>query len=549
MRSTERVSMPFRAAVVALLVLPALVAGCDRLRRDGAPADGGPAIALEDCILSAPDRSASVDARCGTLTVYEDREAASGRRIELNVAVVPAVDRDPAPDPLFLLAGGPGQAATEVYPSVAPYLDRIHQERDIVLVDQRGTGGSNRLDCPDLERDGGSDVTESDVTQYDEADLARWAASCVDHLAPTADLRLYTTAIAMDDLDDVRAALGYGQVNLYGGSYGTRAALEYLRRHPERVRTVILDSVVPPDLALGTTVARDAQRALDLFFARCAEDEVCRATYPDLRAEFDTLMDRLDEGPMAVELAHPFSGRSVEVTLTRDKVAGALRFMSYAPESAVLLPLLIHHTVDTGDYRRLAAQFVNVSDATANMLSLGMHCSVVCAEDVPFFEDDDVAQRNADTYLADLLTDGLEKICDAWPRGEIPDGFKAPVVSDVPVLILSGEADPVTPPAYGDAVADTLPNGLHLVAPGQGHGVLIRGCVPRVAAEFVAAGTADGLDTECVERLSAPPFFVNFSGPVAEPEPTGEGGRLPKSEPEVDAGPTGEPTAEEPSDD
>ncbi len=498
--------MTFVLCAMVVFVVGSLAA-CDGQALDGAKSDAGPPVALEDCILWSSDRRTSVDARCGTLAVYEDREAGSGRQIDLRIAVVPAVSRGAEPDPLFLLAGGPGQAATEVYADAEFAFERINEERDVVLVDQRGTGESNPLDCSVEEDD--------EFSFFDEEDLEAWARSCIEEL--DADPSLYTTAIAMDDLDEVRAALGYEQVNLYGGSYGTRAALSYLRQHPERVRTVIIDSVVPPDLALGTTVARDAQHALDLFFARCAADEDCGAAFPDLDAEFDALMAALSDGPIQVELVHPVTGEPTEVSLTRERVAGTLRFMSYAPETASLLPLLIHGAVATGDYSLLAAQTLQAGDASANLLSLGMHFSVVCAEDVPFFDQGDVDMHNADTYLADVLTDALSTICTVWPRGEVPEDFKEPVVSDVPVLILSGETDPVTPPEYGDAVAETLSNSLHLVAPGQGHGAIVRGCIPRIAADFVAGGTVDGLDTECVDRLAAPPFFVNFSGPVPEP--------------------------------
>jgi pimeloyl-ACP methyl ester carboxylesterase len=430
--------------------------------------------------------------------------------IDLAVAVIPAERSDVEPDPLFLLAGGPGQAATEVFPGALFLFDEINESRDIVLVDQRGTGGSNPLDC---------DPPTDDVDGADDDKVVAWAEGCVEELSSKADVRLYTTTVAMADLDDVRRALGYETINLYGGSYGTRAALEYLRRYPEHVRAVIIDSVVPPDLALGTTVARDAQHALDLAFERCAADEQCSEAFPKLEEDFEALLAELDKGPRKLTIDHPLTGNATEVTLKRDLVAGALRFWSYSPETSSLLPLLIHDTVETGDYDRLAEQLMLVGDASANMLNLGMHFSVVCAEDVPFYNADDVAVHNADTYIADFMTDRLSLICDVWPTGEVPADLKTPVESDVPVLILSGEADPVTPPEYGAAVAATLSNSLHLVAPGQGHGVMIRGCVSDLAADFIASGTLEGLDVDCVEELAAPPFFLNYSGPVPEPTP------------------------------
>ncbi|MBL8058998.1 MAG: alpha/beta fold hydrolase, partial [Anaerolineales bacterium] len=222
-----------------------------------APEPAGPAVALADCVLAAPGSAGQVDARCGTLAVPEDRARPDGRQISLRVAVVPAVSRSPRPDPLFLLAGGPGQAATEAFPAMIGAFEQVNQARDIVLVDQRGTGGSNPLRCLD----------PNDESVLDEAAVTALLQACPEKL--NADLRQYTTEIAMRDLDAVRAALGYEQINLYGASYGTRAALTYLRLYPDRVRTLILDSVVDADFRLLLNASRDGQRALELAFARC----------------------------------------------------------------------------------------------------------------------------------------------------------------------------------------------------------------------------------------------------------------------------------------
>ncbi len=500
----------FAGALAVVTSLALVVACAGESDRSDEPAEQE-RLGLEDCILTSDEVPTQVDAQCGKLTVYEDRASAAGRQIDLNVAVVPAKNRDSEPDPLFLLAGGPGQAAVEVFPQVKFAFEEINEDRDIVLVDQRGTGGSNPLECTPPDDQDDPDVDE----------LVAWARSCVQELESRADVRLYTTTVAMADLDEVRDALGYEKVNLYGGSYGSRAALEYLRRYPDRVRTVTIDSVVPPDLALGTTVARDAQNALDLTFERCAADEACRTAFPRLESQFAEMIDTIVEEPIELEINHPVTGVMTEVTLKRERVAAALRFLSYSPETAALIPLLVRETVESGAYDRLAAQILLVGDSAANLINLGMHFSVVCAEDVPFYDADDISQHNADTYIADYMTDQLSSICEVWPRGEIPDDLKDPVVSDVPVLVLSGEVDPVTPPAYGESAARALENSLHLVAPGQGHGVLTRGCVAETVAEFVSAGDLEGLDTDCVDDLEAPPFFLNYSGPVPVPPTQG----------------------------
>jgi pimeloyl-ACP methyl ester carboxylesterase len=468
------------------------------------PASEAQGLTLEDCQLSAPGLSTRLSARCGALPVYEDRSAGSGRQIQLKVSVIPAVSRSPAPDPLFFLTGGPGQAATESYLQLSPAFERIHQQRDIVLVDQRGTGGSNPLDCPELEEEELEELPP-------DADLAPFIEGCLQALE--GNPALYTTPIAMEDLDQVRAALGYETINLYGVSYGTRAALTYLQQYPGRVRTLILDGIVPQDEPLGLDVARDAQRALDLIFERCDADEACRQAFPDVKGEFQDLLEELRQGEVMTNLQHPVSGEATEVAFSADNLVSTVRLLSYAPETAALLPLLIHSARAEGDYAPLAAQYLIVSDQLTSSISEGMNYSVVCAEDVPFFSREQARQANSGTYLEAAMTEQLFSICETWPRGEVPAGFKEPVEADVPVLLLSGEADPVTPPENGEQVARGLPNSLHLVIPGQGHNVIYRGCLPRLAADFVESGSLEGLSGACAAEVLPMPFFVNRSGP------------------------------------
>ena len=268
-------------------------------------------------------------AECGTLEVYENRETAEGRRIGLYVAVLPALGTETKPDPLFLLAGGPGMAATELANAAKTHLRRIREQREIVLVDQRGTGKSNGLDCADVDS----------TTQSFNVDFPFQALrDCAEAL--DADLRLYTTPIATDDLDDVRAALGYGSINLWGGSYGTRAALVYLRRHPDRVRTVILDGLAPPDMRLPLHFGEDANRAFDLTFGDCKEDVDCNTAFPNLRDTYHELLDRLEKAPESVRVAHPRTGEMEEIDFGRDDVFLQLRAALYSPDATRLLPLV-----------------------------------------------------------------------------------------------------------------------------------------------------------------------------------------------------------------
>jgi pimeloyl-ACP methyl ester carboxylesterase len=488
----------FYRAIVLLSLLA--LAGCGGL---AAATEQGDRPALAPCQLGAPGLAEYLPAQCTTLTVFEDHAAQSGRTIGLRIAVVPAVNRSPAPDPLFFLAGGPGQAASESYPLLAPALAEINQQRDIVLVDQRGTGGSHPLRC--------QQNTDWAQTPSDE-EASAFLRDCLAGL--DADPTLYTTSQAIDDLDQARAALGYEQINLLGVSYGTRAALTYMRRYPERVRTAILDGVVPQDEALGSDVARDAQRAIDLIFERCAAEAACAKAFPSLRAEFAALLEQVERQPSKLSLAHPITGQPTELTFDRSMLNIGVRLFSYAPETAALLPLLIHNAATTGDRKLLAAQALLLSDQLGESISSGVNLSVLCAEDVPFFDAEQLRAANAGAYLGDSELENLARACATWPRGQIPADFKQPVASSAPVLLLSGEADPVTPPENAEQAARTLPNSLQLLAPGQGHNVIMRGCLPHVAAIFVTGGTTAGLDTACVADIRPMPFFIDFSGPM-----------------------------------
>lgn len=468
-----------------------------------APAPAARSISLEPCRLSEPGiMGRTIAAECGTLAVPEDHAAAAGRTIALRVVVLPAISRDAAAPPLFLLAGGPGQAASDAFAPLIPSLARANQSRDLVLVDQRGTGGSHPLSCP-LEAEG----LDAASVDPESPEVQAWWRDCLASL--DADPTQYTTAAAARDLDAVRAAMGYEQLNLLGVSYGTRLALAYLQLFPERVRSLVLDGVVPPDLAIGAAMARDGQRALDMALAACAADAACATAFPDPRGDLDALLERLGAEPPLVQLDDPFTGAPAEVRLTRELAAATIFGMSYAPETTALLPLLIHTAQREGDLRPLAAQTLITSRQLADQIAVGLRSSVICTEDAPRF----TAATTAAGYLGDLMPRALASACSVWPRGETVEQLRAPVASAVPALLLSGERDPVTPPAYGEAVAAGLPNSLHIVAPGQGHNVFFRGCLPSLVAEFLDAGTPAGLDPSCVERLAAPPFFTSFTGP------------------------------------
>jgi len=259
-------------------------------------------------------------------------------------------------------------------------------------------------------------------------------------------------------------------------------------------------------------IAAEDQRALELIFARCERDPVCAENFPDLRTQFDEILAALEEAPVPVQVNDPVTGERLDIEFTRAMFATVIRFYSYSPETVALLPLLI--STAEADYSRLASQYLILTADLTESINNGMGYSVQCAEDVPFFTAEEAAQAAEGTYLSALISGGLLEICDTWPGGRIPADFKDPVRADVPVLLLSGEYDPVTPPAYAELAAETLPNSLHLIAPGQGHNVILRGCLPDLAETFLATGTVDGLETDCVRAIEPFPFFVNFSGPM-----------------------------------
>ncbi|HJQ13177.1 MAG TPA: alpha/beta hydrolase [Anaerolineales bacterium] len=454
-------------------------------------------IKLEDCALTSPSGN-QVDARCGTLTVPEDRGDPDGRQIELYVAVIPAIKRNPQPDALFLLAGGPGQSAVETFPAMIPLMFPIHEDRDIVLVDQRGTGKSNPLRCLDPEDESLADLTDEEVLDTLKA--------CPQQL--DADLRFYTTEIAMTDLDEVRAALGYETINLYGASYGTRAALTYLRMFPERVRSVTLDALVEPDFIIFLDAAEDGQSALDTFFARCETDEACHGTFPNLTSEFTDLLARLEESPVDITIPHPLTNKPLDLHVTRRMITTMVFNILYVPQLVATLPLSIHTAQVDENYVPLISQALLVNAGLYD----GMFYAVACTEDAPLLSVEEAAQRSEGSVFGDRTVDFAE-VCVEWPKGTVSPEFREPLQTDVPVLILSGEADPITPPHHAEELAESLSNEIHLVFAGMGHGNLASKCSMDIFRDFIENPVPAELDTTCVEEIEPPPFFVDFTGP------------------------------------
>ncbi len=458
-------------------------------------------IEFSNCMLALPGTNLTASARCGSLEVPENPADPAGRSISLNVAIAPATGKATEPDPVFFFAGGPGQAASETWVIMRSVLNRIRKTRDIVMIDQRGTGQSNKLACE-------SEVAE-DLNQEIDLDLIRTeTAKCLAEL--DGDPRFYTTSIAMGDYNLVREAMGYEKINLMGVSYGTRAAQVYLRLFPETVRSVTLDSVVPMQLALGQEHAPMLDRSVEKVFADCADDASCNSLFPRQADELNDLFTQLRAKPQQITMINPVSGEPQDVRLTADTLAVAIRFLSYSSETQALIPLLVHEALTTGNLSRLASQAVLVMTGLNDMLARGMELSVLCSEDYPFI---DTSADYSDTLMGNLMLEIVDLQCKVWPHDPAPEGFHLPVVSDVPVLLMSGERDPVTPPHYAAQTAETFPNSLNLVAQGQSHSVMKNVCLRNITTEFINKGTVEDIDIACVENIRPAPFFTSLLGP------------------------------------
>jgi pimeloyl-ACP methyl ester carboxylesterase len=452
---------------------------------------GSDAVArLEGCRIPGVDR----EVRCGTVSMPEDPDQPQGATIEIRFAVVPAVARNKQPDPVFVLAGGPGQAATRTGRQMMAVLNEANARRDIVFIDQRGTGGSHPLECK---------VEETSIgATFEQSQQVERLATCLKELR--GDLRQYATWIAVRDFDAVRARLGAEQVNLWGGSYGTRAALEYMRQFPQRVRSVVLDGVAPPDMVLPVSFALDADAALRALVDACARDERCRQRHPGMANRIEELLARADRG-IDVRVPHPLTGLPEPLKIDRRVLSSLLRVPLYSPQLSAVLPHALARAAD-GDFTPLVALSAAVAGGLNENFAAGMHFAVVCAEDMPRI---DAAQRAqvAATRFGSAFLDVYERACSGVPSRPVPAGFYEIPASRTPALVLSGGLDPATPPRHGARVADRLGNARHIVSPYLGHIVSTSGCAPTQIARFIRDAGFDQVDAACLTRLPAATFF------------------------------------------
>jgi pimeloyl-ACP methyl ester carboxylesterase len=490
--------------LLGLLTLAALLAPSVAGARVAKTAPRPYASRLKPC--KVPGEKGEVDAFCGLHEVWENRAAKAGRKLRLNVVVLPALATAPKPDPVFFFGGGPGEAIT----TDAGYSagNALRRDRDLLFVDQRGTGEPDKLDC---QLGGHDDDLQSYLGEMFPVAAVR---ECEERLAKSHDLTLYTTDLAIDDFDEVRSWLGYGKVNVWGGSYGTRAAQVYLRRHPASVRTVILEGAAPMDEPLSLSHAEAAQRSLDLLFDWCEKDAACHGKFPEVRKEFQTVMDRLRSGPVTVAVKHPKTGQPAEVRVAWNVVADGVRWALYSPGSSARLPLMIHQAAG-GDFAPLAQASVNARYGAIQGITMGLFFSVTCAEDIPFIDPAVVPARTANTFLGDYRVKQQTAACGVWPRAKIAPAHREPVRSAAPVLVFNGERDPVTPPSFGPRLTPAMTHAIRIVVPWGTH----NGddpCTTRIEQDFVAKGTGAGLDLSCVKAIKMTDFVL---APPAEKAP------------------------------
>jgi len=426
----------------------------------------------------------------GALDRAEDPEHPDGRRIALHVVVVPATAASPRPDPIVMLAGGPGQGASVHAPGLLQD-DSWLRERDLVLVDQRGTGASNPLQVP---LPGSADDPQGYLDPIWREDVFRRALA---DLQQRADLTKYTTALAMDDVAAVCDLLGYRQVDLFGGSYGTRAALVFMRRHTAMVRAAVLDGCAPIAFKNPLFHAAAAQEAFDALRAEVLADPECKAAFGDLADDLAAVLARLDEAPAAVEIEIA-KGTTRTLPLTRDGFCESLRQMLYQEPLNRRTPLALHAAAQ-GDLRPFANLAFANNRTMHDLLAYGLLMCVTNAEDLPRIRADEIERATRGTFLRDARVRGQLRIGAFWPRAVVPDADE-PVAVDTPVLLLSGTQDPVTPPRWGEEAASHLPHSLHVVVPGC-HGVGDKPEVDALIHEFLTRGSVDGLDTTPLQRV------------------------------------------------
>ena len=437
---------------------------------------------------------------CGELSVPLHHAEPDGEQLPLAFVRLPAQSATPAPDPIVVIPGGPGQSGRSIAAMAGGLLRDANLARDIVIIDPSGTGSSNKLACP-FEDDDFADDRERIVAE---------TVACRDQL--DTDLTAYGSEAVADDLDRLRQALAAPTLNLWGGSWGTRAALVYARRYPAHTRTLTLDSVAPTDWTIGAHMGADAQQALTRVFQACADETGCSEAFPALPRRFDTLMNRLDARPFAADLAHPLTGATREESFNALRAGSAIRGMLYSDAMIRVLPYTIIQAFE-GRYAPLHAAAEAFNSGMLDDIAFGMMLSVLCSEDIGRLEAADISAAERTSFMGDQVFNFWMTACSVWPRHAVAPDFHEPVTSDIPSLLIAGQWDPVTPPYTAHQAARTLSNSRVLEVAGAAHIASRRGCIAELTSRFIDTADPQSLDTRCVADIQPKAFFIDATGP------------------------------------
>lgn len=453
--------------------------------------------------IECPDHQIDGDVTCHVVNVREDPGKPDARMIPIRIMVLRAQAREPAPDPLFVVPGGPGQSAigaANLRRFFTEFFAPVRESRDVVFVDQRGTGGSNPLDL---------DPPEDLLFVRPEMNIPpEWGRAALARLQDQADLAQYTTARAVDDLETVRRLLDYERINLYGTSYGTRVVQYFIKRHGESVRCAVLKAVTPPGGNIALSYGRHPQRAFDKFVDMCRADSSCAEAYPDLKADLRSVLARLERQPVTMEVAHPLTGVSTKFTITRGNFAFGVRSQMMNAIAFARLPELIQQAA-MGDFASWAPFLAQVRWVYATQLHGGMTFSVIATEDAPRLVEEQIRIDATGTLIGDALARGFAELGVFWPRGEVPADLFAPLRTEVPILLVSGALDPATPPEGAEGMLKHLPNGRHIVYAGGAHSAANFTDLDQIIEEFVRSGSVEGLDVSAASANRPLPFAVS----------------------------------------
>ncbi|MGH8242592.1 MAG: alpha/beta fold hydrolase [Steroidobacteraceae bacterium] len=439
--------------------------------------------------------------RCGTYQVFENRQTRRGRILSLKVVMIPARQPHPERGPIFYLSGGPGETGTDMVPYLVSWGENA--EHDVVIVNERGTDGDHRLDCRPL----GSDENLENYLKppFDPAA----ARICRQELERHYDLSQYTTAASVEDLDEIRQAMGYDRINLESGSFGTYKAQMYIRKYGVHVRSAYLLSLVTLSNRVPLEMARTSQHALDALFDQCHDDAKCGVAYPQLHEDFSAMLAKVHEGPVLTWVRHPVTDARTQVHLSEFSFVDAVRVLLYSSETARQIPFLIEQAAD-GDFSPFAEVAMRSVRGIYSGARIGLNYSITCNEFVNRIRPEEIGPATDARFFGAWRVNGQIATCKEWAKTLVPSDYFELFRSDVPVLIVSGDTDPVSPPEYGEELKSSTPNSIHLIVPGGGH-TPENACLRSIRAEFFRTAEPSKLNTSCMNKLRPEAFKLPAS--------------------------------------